>query len=236
MSKVFKGAQVIIDSEYDLSIIPFDMFPSSAKQLTTIEKEQQDFDELYEKFMKRVEAEKADILKMARQEAEQIKKEAYDEGKNQGYKAGYAEGKKDAYKEYELKLSEINTIKDEIIKEKEKLYDIVEEDAINLVVKICEKVLCDDIGNLKDSISKRVIGALKEMKNSKVINVRVSYDDAETLKGQFSEEFKIIPELRLSKGDFIIETPNGLIDYSMVNMVNKIKDILIEVLKNGKPR
>lgn len=94
MSKVFKGAQVIIDSEYDLSIIPFDMFPSSAKQLTTIEKEQQDFDELYEKFMKRVEAEKADILKMARQEAEQIKKEAYDEGKNQGYKAGYAEGKK----------------------------------------------------------------------------------------------------------------------------------------------
>ncbi|MDI6601757.1 MAG: FliH/SctL family protein [Thermoanaerobacteraceae bacterium] len=235
MSKVFKENQIVIADGYNLAVLPLYVQKPAEKISKTVDSEDLHIDlkKQYEDFMIKMEKEKKDILEMANQEAAKIKEAAYKEGKLQGY----IDGKKEATLSFEKKLEEINSIKDEIIKEKSHLCETLEEDIINLVIKICEKVFYEDATNLQESISKRVIEALRELNNTKDINIRVNYEDIEhlsILREQFKEKINIIPEYKLSKGDFIIETPNGLIDYSMVNIVKNIRSTLIEVLRNDR--
>ncbi len=263
MSKIFKEAQVEMDEVYNIAVMPHfiqsaipieDDIDIEDKKLdkeidseTDMERPKEigiDADKQrkidlylkkqYDDFMSNMEKEKDEIIKEAIQESEQIKRSAYSDGKAKGYN----DGKEQAEHDYRQGLTELNEIKAEVIKEREHLCDTLEGDIVNLIIKICEKVFYEDAFKLKDVISDRVSEVLKEINSVKDITIRVNHEDIDylsALKDKFKEEnLVILPDYKLQSGDFVIETPNGLIDYSMIRVLKNIKDTLIEVLKNDR--
>ncbi len=240
LSKVFKETQVVIDKTYDISVMP--SFIQVTEQEPILEEEvdacgeDKDIDvkKQYAGYIEEINKSKEEIIEKANREADQIRQSAYKEGKTEGYN----DGKVQAENENKEKLDEINDIKYEIQKERKHLCNNFEGDIIDLVLKISDKIFNENTEQLKETITDRVYEALKNINGVKNITIRVNNDDAaylSSLKDKFAgESLNVVPDYKLSTGDFVIETPNGLIDYSAIRVLKNVKDSLIEVLKDDR--
>lgn len=195
-----------------------------------------------------------DIREQAEQEAEKIKEntlqEAKESGKEEGFKMGkeeglkagheegyqkgYKEGLSEGKKEYEDTIDYIKQLGDEILNERESLFNEAESDFVELVFDIAEKIIGEKISH-NEVVYNTVKNSLEYAIGSENILVKVNPDDLDTL-GKHREEFltivgnsaslQIVEDKNVDKGGCILETNMGRIDARISSQMNAIKDKL----------
>lgn len=191
------------------------------------EKPQLSPEEMYEETKKEVEK----LLEDARTEAEMIRNEAYEMARKKGYEAGYNEG-----------MSEVETMKQEVLQKEETLLADYNAKVDELEPLLVEKVadLMEYVFRVQFSTSRAMImhilsGTLGKINNSKEFIVHVSHEDVAVVKANHDRILAMVPNAvsvevaedpALVKNQCLVETDGGVYDCSLdVQMEKLIKSI-----------
>lgn len=135
----------------------------------------------------------------ANEKSEQIKNDAADEGRKQGYddghKKGYDEGYVAALKKCKDTLVELKSINEQIIAEKEQIFREYENQLFDTIFDIAQKITINSLKQKdKAVISKMIKEAGKRYRNSKNVKISLSSLDisetAEIDDAVFAEAFR----------------------------------------------
>ena len=188
-------------------------------------------------------------LNLAYERAKEISEEARAEGYKKGYEAGHEQGYKEGYeigykegKEASEKLiREALDIKNSYIEQRSKLLKEAEEDLIDLVISIYEKVLYKNVEKDEEIIVNLVLNGIDNLEISEKLTVIVSKDNYESVekskeiilaKASLIDELDIRINSDMKKGDCILETSKGSVDVSIDNQLDEVKDLLTTILSN----
>lgn len=164
-------------------------------------------------------------------------KEGYDIGFSEGYNVGYDEGKTKS----DRLISESLELKDGYILTRNNLIKELEEDIIQLVINIYEKVINEKTDQDNEMIISLVLNGITNLDYTEELTIISSKEDFHILEMSRSEilaKASMISKLDLKydssfkKGDCILETPKGNIDISVKNQLAEVKDLLTTILNN----
>jgi len=179
------------------------------------------------------------ILINAKNEAEKILNDYKNKGYEEGYKEGYHKGFEKGELEANSIIEEAKHIKEDIIKEKERLYKEFESDMISLIVQSVEKIIDINLEENKDLILNLIKKGLENYNNFEKVTVRISENDYENViknkekllrTVEFIDDINIIKDLSLKKGDCIIDTNSGVINSGIYTQLEAFKNIIVGVL------
>lgn len=160
-----------------------------------------------------------------------------EEGFNQGYEKGFDQGKKAS----EKLILEALDIKNDYIEQKSRLLRDVEEEVIELVISIYEKVLYTKVEEDEKLIVSLVLNGIDNLEVANKLTIIVpkeNYDIVKTHKNEILAKASSVNELDIrinsdmKKGDCIIETSKGSVDVSIDNQLEEVKDLLTTILSN----
>lgn len=183
--------------------------------------------------------------KKAKEILEDSRKEGYDlgcetgfkKGYEEGYDKGYSEGKEDSRKLIEEALN----IKKDYIETRNRSLKELEEELIELVITIYEKVLYKKVDEDEDLIISLIAKGIDNLEISEKLTIIVSKDDYETVqkskdlilaKASLVEDLEIRVNSNMKKGDCILETSKGSVDVSMGEQLKEVKDLLTSILSD----
>lgn len=163
----------------------------------------------------------ANILAEAKENAEAecvaIKKDAYDEGFNQGVLAGKAQMDEMAaenQKEFDERLNALNI-------EYEERFNEIEKDVVEATISVFEKVFGLELSGSEEVLVYLVKNTIYEADNAKEFHIRFSREDVSDMRERL-DEFKslvssdctmeILSDNSLEKGQCLIETEHGVFD------------------------
>jgi flagellar assembly protein FliH len=169
-----------------------------------------------------------EVLRKARQQSELILSRANEEAdkiKKQAWQEGLREGQSKANEELQAKtqklLSEIETIKYQIEKDKETFYAQSQEEMLTLALDIAKKIIGDKMEEDDKTFARIARNVLKKVKNPSKITLRVSKDDYDDLLKAKDllytavdeiDELDILKDESLKKGSCLVDTGNGVLD------------------------
>lgn len=210
----------------------------------------------YEKIISKAEVESQEIIEDAKEQhesminiaynrAKKITDESRENGFNEGHKIGYNEG-------YEKGYSEGKTVSDELIKDsltikegyiydKNNLLKDLEEDIIDLVINIYEKVINQKTEEDSEIIISLVLNGIRNLDLTEKLTIIASKEDYDILemskdiilaKASMISELNIKYDISFEKGDCILETSKGNIDVSIKKQLEEVKELLITILNN----
>jgi len=186
------------------------------------------------------------ILEAARQEAENIKDEAYQKGLEEGRQTGYEEGLKRGTQEglevYGKKTQELEQeIKisiDKVQKEKERALETYMDDLKDIAMAVGEKIVKTSLRSDSRVVEKMIIAATDKLRKSAWAKIYVGTmqqesgtnikADAEFLKEleHLSDNVKIIVMEGAESGTCIVERPDEIIDVSVGTQLENIREIM----------
>lgn len=164
-------------------------------------------------------------------------KEGYANGHSEGYEKGYSEGK---YISDNL-INEALEIKNGYIDTKTNLLKELEEDIIELIINIYEKILGNVIDEDMNMITSLVLNGIQNFDPTDKLTIRVSKEDFNILessrdkilaKASLIKELEIKYDINLEKGDCILETAKGNIDLSIKDQLTEVRELLTTILNN----
>lgn len=183
-----------------------------------------------------------EMLAAARQEAERLKSEAYETGKDSGYKEGYEHGCDSAREQMRQAVHEANQKAEHTIRLAEnELKDIVsnaEKKILELSMAIVQKVLPQHFIDVPQIVLPLIKSALEKVKDQNSIVLRVAPEDYEmTLmaRNEFQmmiegeERIMITEDQTLQRGGCVIETANGNVDARLSTQLELLKKAMQEV-------
>lgn len=180
------------------------------------------------------------ILDEAREQAEFLREQAYEEGKKQGYE----EGTREAYEEHRAILDkEIRGLQTNIADviqsvgmEKEKIIESSIDELKKISLAVAEKIIQTSLQSSEEIIKRMILAATDKMKKrqwAKIYitkcNTGITMDaDAEFLErlSHLSDNIKIVTMDNGEDGTCIIELPDEIIDASVGTQLENIKDII----------
>lgn len=190
-----------------------------------------------------------DRLDIANENAKKIfqesKEEGYDagyemgleKGYKEGYEAGYKEGKEEANKLIEEALC----IKNEYIKTRSNLLKELEQEIIQLVIAIYEKVIYKKVEEDEELIVSLIANGIDNLEVSEKLTIIVSKEDYEMVnrskdiilaKASLINDLEIRVNSNMEKGDCILETSKGSVDVSIKDQLKEVKELLISILSD----
>ena len=185
------------------------------------------------------------IINVAENQSQDIMEEARNLGYNEGYENGHSEGFQKGYDEGKLVsdglITESLEIKNEYIVTRDNLLKELENDIIQLVINIYEKILDKEIAEDDDTITSLVLNGIKNLDPTDKLTIIVSKEDFNTLENSRDEilakaslisQLDIKYDINLSKGDCILETAKGNIDISIKDQLDEIRELLNTILNN----
>ena len=189
------------------------------------------------------EIEKSNIIQRAIEEANNIKKQAYEEGHSQGLQNGYEDGYKEAYEENikKAKLESQRIIQeatDILIDSKQKVTEYIKNNRkqiIELSITIAEKVLKDKFNDV-DSMNKIIDYAIREYETKENFVIKVNSIYVENINSQIytlkNEKFIkgeafVIEDDSVTQGNAIIETDKGRLIVGVDSVLEKVKEELL---------
>jgi len=199
----------------------------------------EDDDILYDKELdEEVRVRIQEILDNARQESENIKKDANELGHKEGFDEGLkdaAEYKKNLVLEYESKLKlEIQNLE----KNNMLYFKKLENKILEMVMKISKNIVSEAL----QIDSKLIIDVIKvgiaKITDVEQLSIKVCKEDFDTIiknktdiEKYFSSDIKLsfMIDETMKKGDCIIETPYGIIDCGVYTKSKSIEDNIKEV-------
>lgn len=169
------------------------------------------------------------IIAEAESKAEEIRNQAYEEGKAQGREEGASQALSMAESQRAKMQAEYDRRFQELKEQEENLEPHFAEILAGLVQKITG-VLCED---KKDVITYLIDNALNNLESTKKIVLRVSKDDIAAVSAKRDDfvkgvkagtEFEIMEDNSLSANQCIIETDNKIIDCSLDAQLDSLCD------------
>ncbi|MDL1956463.1 MAG: hypothetical protein LWW95_05375 [Candidatus Desulfofervidus auxilii] len=185
------------------------------------------------------EASSEDLLVKAKEEAEQIKKQAYETGFKQGLKEGIKQGEKEAkieiLKKAEKKLENLEKIIEEIAQFRQKLFQKMEKEILGLALAIAKKIVKQEVNINKEVILNNIREAINKLTEVDRVFVKVNPEDYEFIQ-QYRPDFletlnqkqkiKLIKDETIKRGGCLIETDFGQIDARIeTQLENLTKDL-----------
>ena len=168
-----------------------------------------------------------EILEETQRRTAFLEKEAYEKGFEQGERDGLNLGYKKitrSVEQIERLLIEVGNLKEEILKQFEK-------EILALVFSIAEKIIHMKIEEDNTIIRNTVLEAMHAVTEKSQIVIKVSPEDFESvekIKPEFFSTFKdlksvmVTPDLSVSRGGCLLETPYGDIDAGIEKRLDKI--------------
>lgn len=190
-----------------------------------------------------------DRLDIANEKAKKIYQESKDEGYDagyemglekgykEGYEAGYKEGKEEANKLIEEALC----IKNDYIKTRSNLLKELEQEIIQLVIAIYEKVIYKKVEEDEELIVSLIANGIDNLEVSEKLTIIVSKEDYEMVnrskdiilaKASLINDLEIRVNSNMEKGDCILETSKGSVDVSIKDQLKEVKELLISILSD----
>lgn len=167
------------------------------------------------------------LISRAQQEAISIKEQAT--------KEGFEKGLQEAQ-------STIHNLKDsleEFFEYKEKLYEQISRDILDISIKVAEKIIKKEVETSKSVLDAIVHDALKSLaKDENKIILKVNPTDVEYTKeiipnllssGQFEAKIYVSGDKDIEEGSAIIETSNGVIDANISTRLELIKEAFKQI-------
>ena len=204
-----------------------------AKQI--IERARQVQQEILRKTREDVEKILIEVEKKAKKIEEEYKEKGYQDGYTVGYQEGYKKGEEDA----KAIIQEAKAIKEEIIKEKQRMYKNAESEMVSVILEAVEKIIGKYVEEDKDIILNLIKKGMENYNAFDKVTVRVSEEDYEhciknkdkILKDiEFLDDVNILKDLSLKKGDCVIETNSGVINSGVSTQLKALKNLFAGVL------
>ncbi len=210
-----------------------------------------DFELQQRKALEEIETTKGKVLFFANKNAEKIAEDARiqasilkDNSKKEGYADGYEKGKAEAYSQFNDRLNAIETILNEVQKSKLMLYDKNENELLDLVFSLVEKITYAEIRSEKNVIFDIVKQALKTFRTSEYVKISIANTNI-SKDIQFDVEFvkKLagnIPEIEIEilndapEGTIILDNKSEIIDASIPTQLGLLSEIINQNRLSGQ--
>lgn len=153
-------------------------------------------------------------------EIELERAQIYEEAKKNGYDKGYNQVLEETQEYMEQAKENLKNA----IKEEQDIINQVEPQVVDLIYRVCKKIMYNEIEINKKSIIYLFRSGFEKVSDVKQINLRVSKTDTETLSNNINEikeiigndiGLELITDNNLEMGDCIIETSYGNIECSL---------------------
>ena len=236
LSKVLKSAG------QEQQVLPYDFFAGFQIEETQTAEEEALEEESFTADERTEQAETLarQILNDAREQAELLREEAYEQGKREGQE----EGLRQAYEEHRQILNEeirrFQTNMADVIQsvtvEKEKILERYVDNLKEISLTVAEKIVQTSIRSSGDIVKRMILAATDKMtkkqwakiyvtKCNTGISLSVEVEFLEELS-KLSDNVKVITMDNGEEGTCIIELPDEIIDASVGTQLENIKDIL----------
>ena len=200
-------------------------------------------------------AERAEkIINRANLEAEQIKKEAYDEGYNAGHQEGMADGHRAAQQQAEADFKIIiekyqSAVAHSIIQigeEREESFHRYLDELKDVAIAVAEKVIHISLETSGEIIKRMIIAEVEKMKKTEWIKIYIDKFDYEQLLSvdedvaadlaRISDNVKFVVQDKESLGYAVIETPSEMIDIGVSSQIDNIRENLnsIDIMEQNE--
>lgn len=184
------------------------------------------------------------MMEEAKQEAEDLKNNAYEEGFASGQKAGYDQGIKEA-DELKAKLNREFQEKEASLSRfyQEKMRDL-EPALIDTLTDVYEHIFNVNFSDNREVIVHLMRNALQQMESSQEYLIHVSTEDFSFVSmqksslieagGAVNANFDVIEDVTLKQNQCLIETENGIFDCSLGVELQELKKELMLLSYDGK--
>ena len=171
------------------------------------------------------------ILQEAHKEAQVIKKQAIQDGYNEGLINGRKDGLSEIEKQFESFLQELKHMIQEALLERKRIIKELEPQVVDLSLKIAEKILRREASSYEDMIFEQVEVALNKLNDRTKITLRVNRMDVGRLNSYRDrilslqddiKELDIVEDLRVEEGGCIVETASGTVDGRINTQLSEI--------------
>ncbi len=185
------------------------------------------------------------IIEEAKIEAEKLKAESLEEGKQEGFNSGYEEGLVKAENEMNAKLQEelrkIEVEKENLETERAEVYTIVEKEAVEVIGAVLENLL-ENAFDFEDTLILQLVKlGLKKSTLTTDVNIKVAnaymefltenLDDIKATVGS-NVNINLISDMALQEKECIIETDMGYIKCDANTIINSLKFNLQTLFNN----
>ena len=169
-----------------------------------------------------------------RDEVDQIRKDAYNEGYTAGHEEGFGSGKP----EVERLITQIHHIIDMTLEKRNEIIEQSETQLISLVLLIAKKVVKVISENQKNVVINNVIQALRKLKSRGEVLIKVNLDDVELTTEHVKDFMRMVDNVQsvtvvedstVDKGGCIIETDFGEIDARISSQLQEIEEKIHEL-------
>ncbi len=194
-----------------------------------------EIDELYNKTLKEAKEEADMIISQAYEQS----KEIMDKAKKDGFLKGQSEGFEEGRKQAESIIQEALIIKRKIQAEAKKMVADFEGEVMALVIATIEKILRKKVDDEADIIQSLICSGLEKCAYTEDLVLRVSPDDYEfsmsikdkiLVLSQNVNDIIIKQDKSLAKGSCIIDSSSGSIDSGIWTQFNNVKEMYEELL------
>lgn len=167
-------------------------------------------------------------------EKDEIKRNSYEEGLEEGKKDGYDSGKE----EVNRLIDRSHKILEAVLNRREQILNETEEQIIQLVLLMTRKVVKVMSENQKSVVMANVLSALKKVKARGDVTIRVNLEDVklttEHIK-DFTEQVEsvsgitVVEDSSVEKGGCIVETDFGAIDARISSQLSELESKILEI-------
>lgn len=233
MSKLVKCDRVELKSAYNL-YIKRDKDNEVKKPASDYQKIKEEADAIIEKANRHA----AEIHKQTQEKAENILKDAYDEG----FSKGYEEGKSDADMKAQNLLENIAALFEKIDSKKNEILEENKNNIIKLALKIAYKVIDKELIQDDKTYINLFKRAVEEIYGQKRVKLAVSDYEAEfvTMSSDYllsmikdAQQIDITVLDEAPRGTCIIETESEIVEASASKQLDIIKNTLLNTKKPG---
>ncbi len=185
-----------------------------------------------------------DARAAAKQEQEQIRAGARDEGYRDGYAQGTAKAMEDAVRDREAvaqRLEEdVAAFLEKASLARDEMLNQTQAELLDLVIAVAEKVVRVSLKSSSEVIVRMIQAATERMKRQEWVHIYISGCDTKGMAqispaltlalGALSQHIKVVPMGDGEDGTCIVETPEEIVDASVSTQMSTIRDILHEQL------
>ena len=184
-----------------------------------------------EEKVSRVKSEAERIISQAMQEADSIREEAKE--------AGREEGRAEASNHIEEAMATLN----QAVKERKTVIKDAEQEILRLALKVAEQIIRSEVSMHRDVCLNIVAEAIARVSDREQIIVRANREDAEYLKrykdrlaGMLDgvKSFSILEDAGVEPGGCVIETNLGFIDAKISTKIKSIEEALKKLAAEQK--
>lgn len=182
-------------------------------------------------------AEAKRVLAEAHRQADQMRHDAIRKGYADGLQAGREEGLREYQQALKSLQQEVQKLVNALLAERQRLWEAMEPQVIDLVMEIARKVLREELQARYEATLSIIKHALRRVADTEHVRIRVHPDDLQIAREHRDDflavcdgvkQIEIVDDQRVGGGGCIIETPSGTIDACLNTQMRNVEKALRE--------